>query len=151
MQKLSIILTILIFSTFILGQTNYQTYSNARYGYAISYPSDLLTPQGEAENGDGQIFKNKDAEMRVWGSHNALRRTLKQEYQAGSKDYGRGITYQALLKNSFVISGRRGGKIFYQKTIFKDDQFFTLTIEYKESKRQVYDSVVTKIAKSFKV
>ena len=31
-----------------------------RFGYLISYPSDLLIPQGEADNGDGQKFLAKD-------------------------------------------------------------------------------------------
>src|SRR5437868_6035966 len=41
-------------TTFAVPQPNYQTYTNARFKYSISYPSNLLIPQGEAENGDGQ-------------------------------------------------------------------------------------------------
>ena len=40
-------------------QDNYKTYVNARFKYSISYPADVLIPQGEAENGDGQIFREK--------------------------------------------------------------------------------------------
>jgi hypothetical protein len=148
MQKLSILPAILFLSLIAFGQTAYNSYSNARFGYTISYPAQL-EPQGEADNGDGQVFRNEDAELRVWGSNNALGRTLKQEYNAQLKEYGRGVTYKTLLKNGFVISGKKGGKIFYQKTIFRDDQFLTFTFYYKESKRKTYDPVTARIAKSF--
>ena len=57
-----------------LGQTKYQTYSNARFAYSIDYPTDLLTPQDESQNGDGRVFtaKHGSAELRVWGQYNAL-------------------------------------------------------------------------------
>jgi len=151
MKKLLTLSTILLLSVAVFGQQNYNTYSNARFGYSISYPSNLLTPQGEAENGDGQVFKNNETELRVWGSNNALGRTLRQEFNANLNDYGRGVTYKTLLKNGFVISGTQKGKIFYHKTIFNDDQFLTFTFFYPTSKRSVYDSIVSKIAKSFKI
>ena len=150
MKKFSILFAILVFAQIAFSQSNYDTYGNARFGYSISYPTSLK-PQGEAENGDGQVFKNADAELRVWGSNNALMRTLNEEYQSALNDFGAGVTYKTLLKNGFVISGKKGGKIFYQKTFLKDDQFFTFTFEYKESKKSVYDSITTKIAKSFKI
>jgi hypothetical protein len=150
MKKLSILLTVFLLSQIAFSQSAYNSYSNARYGYTIAYPAEL-EPQGEADNSDGQVFRNDDAELRVWGSNNALGRTLKQEYNAQLKDYGRGVTYKALLKNGFVISGKRGGKIFYQKTLFRDDQFLTFTFTYKESKRKTYDAVTAKVAKSFGV
>src|SRR5436190_13571117 len=50
-------------------ENGYRTYSNARFAYSISYPSDLLVPQGESDNGDGQKFQSKDvrAVMLVYG------------------------------------------------------------------------------------
>jgi hypothetical protein len=82
MKKLSILFFILLFSTVVFGQTNYDTYGNARFGYSISYPSNLI-PQGESENGDGQAFETKDksAKLTVWGSHNALDQSLKEKYK----------------------------------------------------------------------
>src|SRR5262249_52024686 len=64
----------------VFAQNTYKTYANARFKYSISYPADLLVPQGEAENGDGQIFHEKSAssvEMRVYGGNNALNETLR--------------------------------------------------------------------------
>ena len=55
----------------------YKTYSNARFGYVINYPTDILIPQGEADNGDGQKFisKEKGVIALVYGSNNALDET----------------------------------------------------------------------------
>lgn len=150
MKKFSILLTILILTQIGLSQTGYSTYSNDRFGFTISYP-DSLKPQGEAQNGDGQIFLDDGVEMRVYGSNMLLHDTLQKEYKAIVKEKGTAITYKVFGKNSFTISGRRSERIFYQKTIKKPDgSFITFLIEYFEWKRSVYDKAITKMVKSFK-
>jgi hypothetical protein len=126
----------------------YQTYANARYSYSISYPSSLLAPQGEADNGDGQAFRSKDgsAEMRVYGSQD-LGGGLAEAYREAQA--GRSVTYKTMKGNWFVVSGRDGGKIFYRKTMIKGGVLKTFTIEYDESQRAVYDAVAARVARSF--
>lgn len=71
-KAISLVIIFLLTFTFqIVGQSKYKFYNNARFGYSISYPSDLLVPQGEAENGDGQKFlsMDKSAEMLVYGRY----------------------------------------------------------------------------------
>jgi len=151
MRKASILLAILVLSAFAFGQTKYKTYNNARFGYSISYPSDLLTPQGEADNGDGQVFSGDGAEMRVFGSNSLLNETLRKEYNALLEEKGGSVTYKVFKNTFFVISGKENGRIFYQKTMEDSDgAFITFMIEYDESKRRTYDAVVTKIVKTFK-
>lgn len=151
MKNLFILLVILFFSQIVLSQSDYNTYNNARFGYLISYPSNLI-PKGEADNGDGQVFeaKDKSAKLTVWGSNNALSQSLKQIYNDNLKEYGKAVTYKNFGETWYVISGKRNGKIFYQKTINDEDVYFTFVFEYAESKRKAYDKAVTKIAKSFK-
>jgi hypothetical protein len=135
--------------SFSLAQrTVYKTYTNARYAYSISYPSGLLVPQGEADNGDGQAFLSKDgsAEMRVYGSQD-LGGGLAQMYREAQA--GKEVSYKTMKGNWFVVSGRDGGKIFYQKTMFKGGVFKTFSIRYDESQRSTYDAVTTRIARSF--
>jgi hypothetical protein len=126
----------------------YKTYTNARYGYSIAYPSNLLTPQGEADNGDGQAFRSQDgaAEMRVYGSQD-LGGGLAEAYRAAQE--GKDVTYRAMKGNWFVVSGRDGSKIFYQKTMRKGGVLKTFTIEYDESQKSTYDAVTAKVARSF--
>ncbi|MEW6131157.1 MAG: hypothetical protein AB1757_29265 [Acidobacteriota bacterium] len=135
------------------AQGNYQTYTNARFAYAIAYPADLLIPQGEADNGDGQKFISKDgrAVLLVYGSHNALNQKLKEAFaEASAPTDDRQVTYKILRADWFVVSGKAGEKIFYQKTLLKNGVFKTFRIEYDESQKNIYDTVTAKIAKSFK-
>lgn len=126
----------------------YKTYTNARYDYSISYPSSLLVAQGEADNGDGQAFRSKDgaAEMRVYGSQN-LGGGLAESYREAQS--GRDVSYKTMKGNWFVVSGRSGGKIFYQKTMLRGDVLKTFIIEYDESRKSIYDAVTARIARSF--
>lgn len=157
MRKFTILFAILIFAMTGFAQTKYKTYANARFGYSIEYPADLLTPSRiEDATNSGKTFlsKDKSAEMRVWGEYDALERTLEGEFREDLKEYGAGVTYRVLLKNSFVISGIKGDKIFYQKTLRRKlkeiDVFYTFTIEYKKSDREKFNAIVQQIAKSFK-
>lgn len=125
--------------------------ANARFGYSISYPSDLLLPQGEAQNGDGQKFLAKDgsAEMLVYANYKLDDEdTLRKLYDEAVADLGN-PTYKVIKGDWFVVSGKKQGKIYYRKTMLKNEIFMTFTIEYNESKRKTYDAVTTRISKSF--
>ena len=154
MKKLFIFIAIISFFSFsqtLKAQTNYKNYSNARYGFSISYPADLLTPQGESDNADGQIFSGDGGEMRVYGSNMLLNGTLLKEFNAVMKEQGNGVSYKTYRQNFFVVSALNDGRIFYRKTIVKPNgSFITFMIEYDESKRGVYDKAVARMVKSFK-
>ena len=141
--------------TAAVGQSKYSTYNNARFGYSIQFPLDLLEMQGEADNGDGATFISKDgsAEMRVWGQNNALNRSVRDEYAEALKRADTTFTYKSLLKNGFAVSGTSRDKIYYQKTLYRPGKggvFYTLTIEYPAAERAKFDAVVQRIVKSFK-
>lgn len=55
----------------------YETYTNQRYQYQIKYPS-TFAPQGESQNGDGQVFEGENASLRVFGTQNVADSTLRQ-------------------------------------------------------------------------
>ena len=134
-------------------QNNYQTYANARFKYSISYPADLLVPQGEADNGDGQVFKekgNSSVEMRVYGGYNALNETLAGRYEKLIREWGNGVSYKVLRKDWFVVSAMVSGKIHYQKTMLRGDTFKTFEIEYDAVRGSTYNEVTDRISKSFK-
>jgi hypothetical protein len=135
--------------SFALNQrAAYWTYSNARYRFSISYPGDLLVPQGESDNGDGQRFTSRDgsASLAAFGS-NRLDRSLQEEFSSAQEN--RNVTYKVLKRDMFVVSGTENGKIFYQKTLLRGDVFKTFILEYDERERGVYDAVTTRVARSF--
>lgn len=152
------ILSLALLAQTATGQIRYESYSNARFDYSIDYPVNLLVPQRESTNGDGRAFlaKKGDAKMLVWGQYNALFDTLTNAYQSDLEERGAGVTYKILLKDSYVISGTKAGKIYYQKTMLSgtdgdgDATFATFTIEYKKSEKAKYDPIVARISKSFK-
>jgi hypothetical protein len=156
MVNYKLLAAILIMSLSFLAQgqlPTYKTYSNARFGYSISYPSNLLTPQGESTNGDGQKFRSGDgsAELIVYGSNNALDRTLRGLYGEArtANDSNFKVTYEILKPNWFVVSGIDNGKVFYQKTLLKQGVIKTFRMEYDEAVKQKWDPITTKIAQSF--
>lgn len=141
---------IFAFSAKAFGQDKWKTYANARYGFSISYPENLLVPQGEADNGDGQIFSGDAAEMRVFGSHSLLNETLLKEFNAVVKQSGN-VSYKAYRKKFFAVSGTANGRIYYRKTAAKaNGTFITFYIEYDEDERAEYDKITAKIAARIK-
>src|ERR1043165_4857848 len=137
----------------VLAQNSYQTYANARFKYSISYPADLLVPQGEAENGDGQVFREKSdssVEMRVYGGYNAMNETLRSRYADLVHKWANGVTYKVIRRDWFVVSAMVNGKIHYQKTILRGDVFKTFEIEYDAVRGSTYNEATDRIAKSFK-
>jgi hypothetical protein len=134
-------------------QNNYKTYVNARFKYSINYPADLLIPQGEAENGDGQVFREKSSssvEMRVYGGYNVSKETLRSRYEDLIRKWSNGITYKVIRRDWFVVSAMVNGKIHYQKTILRGDIFKTFEIEYDAVRGSTYNDVTDRISKSFK-
>lgn len=140
----------------VAGQHTYRTYQNARFDFSVSYPADVLIPQGESENHDGQKFRSPDgrAEMLVYGSHNVLNQTLRQlfaEETNPSADHPqRTLSYQTLKGNWFVVSGVEKGRVFHQKTMLIRGIFKTFRIEYDESQKYQFDALTAQMVRSFK-
>ena len=142
---------------------SFDTYCNARFGYCVDFPKGLIYPQPESENGDGRVFKNRKGEaiLTVFGRNNSDSEfghiSLEQQFyddlhgaeeENGNKE--RVINYQKLGNNFFVISGLKKGKVFYQKTIIKDEAFAFAILEYNESEKMIFDKISDRIFKSFK-
>jgi len=137
---------------------DHNTYCNARFEYCLEYP-DFLSPQPESQNGDGRIFINKkgDGILRVFGRFNLDAEgetiSLKKQFETDIQDnlaQKNAVTYKKLANTFFVISGYRNGKIFYQKTILKNDAFAFAILEYPKDEKSLYDKVSQEIFSSFK-
>ena len=132
-----------------------QTYSNWRYGYEIAYPA-VLAPQGEADAGDGQVFrsKNGDAELRVSGSscidETDYPKRFLNEYAQDEQQHKLRVTYRHRTKKTASVSGLRGARIFYARALFDDGQCARFTLEYDPAQRDRYDRIAAAIAASFK-
>lgn len=141
--------------------SQFNTYCNARFNYCVDYPADLI-PQPESTNGDGRVFKNKMNEdvLTVFGTNNldtdnknALEKLYNDDlHRTNEFDTSRDrvITYQKLGETFYVLSGRKKDKIFYQKTIMKNEIFASAILEYSDAEKNIFDKVSEKIFNSFK-
>jgi len=133
----------------------FETYVNARFAYSVCYPRELLFPQGEAVNGDGQRFVSKDglARVVVFGSNNVLEQTLQQIFDQDSKDFdGRPVSVsdRSIGGDSFTFSGDSGGDIVFEKTYLRNDRTKTLDIVYPKTAGAAYAALVRRMAECFR-
>lgn len=135
------------------GHHLWKTYTNVRFQYAICYPEDLLQPQGESANDDGEKFLAKDgAQLIVYGRNNALDDTLKHTLgETASRLAGASgkVTYKVLRSNWFVVSGRNRQAIFYAKTFYSHDQFKSFELTYGRADAGSYDPLIGHLASCF--
>lgn len=157
MRRLVIAWFLLVCAPVVLADGAYKTYHNAKFEYSISYPKQILYPQGESDNGDGQKFLSKDAAayLLVYGSNNALDESLadrfREESRGGLADNPKKVvTYKLLKNNWFVVSGFIAGRIFYQKTLLNEGQFKSFYFEYPENEKARYEPLIKGFVASFK-
>lgn len=139
------------------AQLKLGTYSNTRFGYQFQYPTEIFSPLSEADNGE-LLFSARHGELRVSVRLNVLGDKLKETFDSEIrriKGIKGKIDHRNLLESSYVISGRIGGKMFYQKTIIKGHDgdtaatLATLRIEYVTYGSPAYGPVFERIGGSF--
>lgn len=130
-------------------------YANARFGYSISYPNDLLIPEHEADNSDGRSFhaRHGAAKMSVWGNfrNDQAPDAISREYQADC--VGGKITYKAIRPRLVAFSCvTSAGNVIYQKTLIgEDDILRSVRFDYPYPERATWDPVVKQVSGSLRV
>jgi hypothetical protein len=131
----------------------WKSYANIRYHYAICYPEDLLIPQGESPNNDGQRFIAKDgAQLLVFGQNNALAESLKDalaDTESRLAGPSGKVTYKVLKPHWFVVSGKSGQTVFYARTDYNRDQFKSFELTYNQSAAEVYEPLIRRLTTCF--
>jgi hypothetical protein len=130
------------------------TYRNTRFGTSIEYPA-RFRPGRPPDNNDGLGFAASDrATLSVWGSLNVeehdiagLETFLREGVEASER-----ITYRAAGNNWLVLSGTRGGRLFYRRYLFshRNEIVNAFEISYPEALKAAYDPIVTRISKSLR-
>lgn len=139
--------------------SDFDTYCNARYEYCIDYPT-TFKPQPESENGDGRVFRNKEGKevLVVYGTMNlstqgknlSLKEQFNSDLQKTRTEKGI-ITYKKYGGTYYVISGYKNDRIFYQKTIVKENTFASAILHYNKAEEDTYSKIAERVFKSFKV
>ncbi len=125
-------------------------YVNERFGFTVDIPSNFV-PQGESDNGDGQVFaaSGHRAEIRAWGS-NLIKPDIRCSASSMFAEELPQPTYEHSRDGTSVVSGNIGSDIFYAKVIRTADRCLGLTITYPVSDKAAYDPTVSSVAASFK-
>ena len=150
-----LLLSALIASAFQAAPLRYQTYQNARFGYAVPYPAALVRPQPEADNGDGRRFVSPDGAttLTVYAGYNALDYTVAQQLRMSRQSWqekGASITLAKALPDGYVLSGTVKSTIFYEKAALHNGTFSTFSWQYPAAQKQRMDAVVTYTARAFR-
>lgn len=126
-------------------------YTNARFGYAIDVPPGFVA-QGEADNGDGQVFRTPTATLTVFGG-NVTAADFESEVverQRYAEQDKWAITYQVSTPQKASWSGKRGARILYARMIALcgGTQFGSFALEYSSIDRKGFDAVVERLVAS---
>ena len=131
----------------------WRVYANPRFGTRAEVPADWR-PGPEPENGDGLAFTSPDgaATLTVWGGLHIDDTVAEALDRLEAREAGETVTYRRRGPRSVVLSGRRGERIFYRKSILscRDTIWHSLSIEYPADRKAAFDPLVTQIAGSLK-
>ena len=136
----------------VCARTDYGCYVNHKYGYALAWPKRLLTPLGQSDAGDGQVFAAPDgrAELRCWGSFsNAPQQTIPQAMTRAMAEPGRQMTYTHAGRDFFVLSGYAEGRIFYRRSVLAHGVLATFELTYDAPLKKLFDPVIRDISAGF--
>lgn len=125
-------------------------YSNVRYGYSLCHPPSFRGAR-EADAGDGRVFSDGVAELRVHGGYDdaaSPTRALAGELSTLSAPQ---VTYRAGRGMWAVASGLARGRVFYVKAVARGDRVVVLALSYPASAAARYDSTAASIGRCLSI
>lgn len=133
--------------------TQWTRYSNDRFGTSIEYPAGLFRALPPPDNNDGRTFTARQGEggFIVFGSNNVFGMTLSElmadDEASGGYD---AVTYRRSGSDWYVLSGYRGGEVFYRKVMLglRGEVIHTFEITYPPARKPVFDPVAARMAQS---
>jgi hypothetical protein len=132
---------------------SWRVYSNERFGTTADVPADWRAGSSP-ENSDGLRFTSPDGQasiaiyggLHIWDSVDEKAAIIEQPKE------GETITYKHREPRAIVVSGTRGDRIFYLKSILscRDNVWNSVRIEYPSSRKQAFDALVVHVAGSLR-
>jgi serine/threonine-protein kinase len=131
----------------------YRAYANERFGATADVPASWRAGPPPA-NGDGLIFRSPDgnAALTVSGSLNIADSVDEAMRDQATPNDGENVTYSKAGKRDVTISGTKGDRIFYRKSILVcgDQVWNSIHLEYPARDKKAYDALVTHVARSLR-
>jgi hypothetical protein len=132
---------------------SWRVYSNDRFGTTADVPADWRAGS-PPENNDGIRFTSPDGQasiavyggLHIWDSVDEKAAILEEPNE------GETITYKRREPRAIVVSGTRGDRIFYLKSILscRASVWNSVRIEYPASRKQAFDALVVRVAGSLR-
>jgi serine/threonine-protein kinase len=130
----------------------WRSYHNTRFGVTADAPAEW-TMGVAPENNDGRVFVSPDkrAEIIISGIFAVSSRGEEIASRLAPNE-GETVTYKKRGSASVVVSGIKGDKIFYRKSMLSchDTIWNDLSIEYPASEKAKYDALVAHVASSLR-
>lgn len=127
-------------------------YTNARFGYAVDVPPGFIG-QGEAANGDGQVFRTPTARLTVFGQHilNGGFEGQVRTQQGEARQDGWVITYAVSTPRYASYSGVKGGRVGYTRMIaLCGEAFAAFELDYSKADMQTFNAIIDQLVASLK-
>lgn len=126
----------------------YSPYKNAKLNYSVdvasvfTHPTAFLGPAG-------QEWRWGDKALMNVAAIDAKGKSIKEWHDDSKKEPG--VTGSNVKDNWFFKTGKKKNKIFWQKSILKDDLLYTTRLEYDEDTKTFFDPIVSRVSSSLKV
>jgi hypothetical protein len=132
-------------------------YTNQKYGFSLSLPGDVFEPGSARNPEEGGLWLSKDGQSRVLAvaAFNTSGDTLEgyrsfvmqQTYKDAVFDY------TPVRDNWFVLSGRLGDVIFYERINFVCDgrYIYGWQMFYPAAEKRRYDRIAEAIHRSYRI
>ncbi len=143
----------------INGKTKY---INERFQFCFVYPENFLSPLGQSDNMDGQIFIVPETDstsflkvsvygsnLMQWSAYMEVGAWYENELNEIKKTEGAKIYYKTLRNNWFVISWDVNGSSYYKKCVLEDNKEKTILIECAADKATSFSQVIFNLTKKF--
>ena len=133
----------------------WKTYQNARFGYSVRYPGDLLQPLPEADDGDGRHFQalHGHADVAVWASYGADDTLGSLADEAAQGCIGGRASYRVVRDHDvppfMALSCQEpGGQVLYAKALRCKDVTTQIQLTYPAAEKAAWDPVAAKMSAS---
>jgi hypothetical protein len=124
-------------------QPGYELYANPRFGFSLDAPK-ALTSMPPPTNGDGLQWR--------LGHRVAMTASGMYSPSDGAPECASSpsVTGHRETKNTCWATGKRGGYIFWERSIVKNGVLFSLRFQYEESLKEAMDPLVGHVNASWK-
>jgi serine/threonine-protein kinase len=149
--KLPLIAFVLVATT-VAAAAPWKTYANDRFGATADYPAGWRAGEAPANN-DGLVFTAPDgrATITISGSHSVLPRAQEIEIMTTPAD-GETVDYKSRGRDWIVLSGRRGDRIYYRRSLLTchGTVWNTVSLDYPAAEKAAFDPIVAHVAASLR-